>query len=503
VPRAVGPETIFVSYAREDARFVGRLVADLRQNGIDVWVDSDIEAGAPWDQTIERAIRVAKRMIVVLSPRSIASNEVTNEWSFALDDKDVVVPVMLEACEVPFRLRRLRRVEFTRDYAAALSELLARLAPGRAITTEPVAMSDPPRGKRRAAIAVAVPIVAVMAFGVWRFGAGSGGERNAGMATPLPSAMPPSIASSDSPTKAAGPLPIVGNELIHQYRERKDSRSKFLSSKDRWVSAAESFEGVLGQSNLSEKDRARDVSSTRFCRGSEQILNGALEAAETQLREAIAADDGWAPPYIELAAVLTGLGRYAEAHDMARAAARVEPDLWLASVANASVFAAEGKMRDAIGIYEVVMMGTFEDLPLVQGGLALAYRAAGQHVPRAKRLAEEALRRDPELAPALTVLAEIALEDGDPTTARGYTQKLVDAPVVSVSAWLLHGDVLSVLGEKALARSAYERALSAPDRTRQTGASLARFEAVKSALAAGVLPPSRTKPRAAASGSPR
>ena len=118
----------FLSYSREDSAFVVRLASDLRAKGAHVWLDQfDIPIGERWDNSIENALRGASRMIVVLSPTSVASPNVLDEVSFALEKGKTVLPVLSEACEIPFRLRRLQYVDFTSDYDGALHRLLAAL----------------------------------------------------------------------------------------------------------------------------------------------------------------------------------------------------------------------------------------------------------------------------------------------------------------------------------------------------------------------------------------
>ena len=66
-------------------------------------------------------------MIAVLSPESLASNQVMDEISFFLEEEKRVIPVIIEACEVPFRLRRLHHVDFTDQYDMGFSQLLRAL----------------------------------------------------------------------------------------------------------------------------------------------------------------------------------------------------------------------------------------------------------------------------------------------------------------------------------------------------------------------------------------
>ena len=62
----------FFSYSRKDADFVIKLAGDLKKAGINVWVDKlDILPGARWDDSVEKGLRNAGGMLVVLSETSI------------------------------------------------------------------------------------------------------------------------------------------------------------------------------------------------------------------------------------------------------------------------------------------------------------------------------------------------------------------------------------------------------------------------------------------------
>jgi TIR domain len=77
----------FLSYARADSEFVLKLAEDLRSNGIDVWLDQlDIPGGARWDDAVEEALHAAPCLLVVLSPTSVASNNVKDEISFGIEN---------------------------------------------------------------------------------------------------------------------------------------------------------------------------------------------------------------------------------------------------------------------------------------------------------------------------------------------------------------------------------------------------------------------------------
>ncbi len=115
----------FFSYSRADSTFVLKLANDLRNAGVAIWLDQlDIKAGDHWDTAIESALNAAPNLILVLSNDSVKSENVMDEVSFALESGKSVIPVLLNECTVPFRLKRLQRIDFTGDYQTGLHQLL-------------------------------------------------------------------------------------------------------------------------------------------------------------------------------------------------------------------------------------------------------------------------------------------------------------------------------------------------------------------------------------------
>lgn len=191
---------------------------------------------------------------------------------------------------------------------------------------------------------------------------------------------------------------------------------------------------------------------------------------------------------IELVNVLTRTGGFDEALRFARRAQQAEPDFWLSAIAAGSVFANQGNLNEAITVYQAA--SARYDVPLVKADLALAYHAA-RHDELAEKLAKETLSRDPHVAAAIIVLAEQALEARAWSTARRYTQQLVDDDVTSVSGWLLHGDALLASGDGAQAKLTYQRAIELFAQAPEAGVSIDHLSQVKTALGAGTLPENR------------
>ncbi|NUO78725.1 toll/interleukin-1 receptor domain-containing protein [candidate division KSB1 bacterium] len=101
---------LFLSYAREDAAFALRLAKDLRAAGVSIWIDQlDIPTGARWDRAVQHALEKCVRFLIILSPDSVASENVQDELALALDENKIIVPVLHRECKTPLRLRRPRR----------------------------------------------------------------------------------------------------------------------------------------------------------------------------------------------------------------------------------------------------------------------------------------------------------------------------------------------------------------------------------------------------------
>lgn len=119
----------FISYTRSDAKFALRLAKDIKDAGINLWIDQlDIPAGNRWDTEVQNALNKADGIIVILTPEAIASNNVQDEISYAIDEGKRILPVYAAECEVPFRIRRLQHIDFINDYEEGLANLLKGLS---------------------------------------------------------------------------------------------------------------------------------------------------------------------------------------------------------------------------------------------------------------------------------------------------------------------------------------------------------------------------------------
>ena len=122
----------FISYSRSDQAFALRFAQDLKTAGVDVWVDQlDIPIGQNWDRSVEAAVRDCEGFVIILSPRSAASEHVADEVACALEDHKHIIPILIEKCTIPMRLARLQFIDATSDYDNALArfQLIISAAP--------------------------------------------------------------------------------------------------------------------------------------------------------------------------------------------------------------------------------------------------------------------------------------------------------------------------------------------------------------------------------------
>src|SRR5688572_20118754 len=122
----------FISYSRVNKQFALKLAKELRAAGFPIWLDLlDIPTGARWDDEIETALRECGIFMTILTPASIISENAKDEIGYAIDHGKRILPVLLENCEVPLRLRRFQYVDFTSmNYDQGVrtaKELLSRL----------------------------------------------------------------------------------------------------------------------------------------------------------------------------------------------------------------------------------------------------------------------------------------------------------------------------------------------------------------------------------------
>ena len=128
---------VFISHSSEDKEFVRSLAAQLKNRDIPVWVDEEeLLPGANWQSAIERAIRDASVILVVVSENSAHSSWQNLEIGMALSltqqmppDAQLVIPIRLrrddQVPELPYFLKMRQSLESNASDVADVAESVA------------------------------------------------------------------------------------------------------------------------------------------------------------------------------------------------------------------------------------------------------------------------------------------------------------------------------------------------------------------------------------------
>ena len=103
---------VFLSYSHEDAVVARRFAEALEAEGFSVWWDVSLRSGQVFDEVIEQALRAAKAVVVLWSPRSVVSRWVRSEATLA-DRNRTLVPAMIAPCERPIMFELTHTAELT------------------------------------------------------------------------------------------------------------------------------------------------------------------------------------------------------------------------------------------------------------------------------------------------------------------------------------------------------------------------------------------------------
>ena len=101
---------VFLSYTREDGEAARRFAEGLAAEGLSVWWDQTLKSGEAYDEVTEAALRGAKAVVVLWSPRSVVSRWVRAEATIA-DRNKTLVPVMIKPCERPIMFELTQTAE--------------------------------------------------------------------------------------------------------------------------------------------------------------------------------------------------------------------------------------------------------------------------------------------------------------------------------------------------------------------------------------------------------
>ena len=122
------PNSLFISYSRQEAPFVDSLLDELEDRGFKVWLDyHSLVPARPWREQIFRGVAEAGTTLVVVSKASMASNNVAPEWRRAVELKKRIILIIFEAAKLPPELAHYEWIDFRGSFKKGLAELLSQL----------------------------------------------------------------------------------------------------------------------------------------------------------------------------------------------------------------------------------------------------------------------------------------------------------------------------------------------------------------------------------------
>jgi hypothetical protein len=109
----------FICHCHSDKDIVHSLYSRLKREGIDAWLDvENLQPGENWQHEIRKVILRSNVVIVCLSQKFNKQQgyrheelKIALEKAKLLDDQVFIIPVRLEACDMPECLNHLHRVD--------------------------------------------------------------------------------------------------------------------------------------------------------------------------------------------------------------------------------------------------------------------------------------------------------------------------------------------------------------------------------------------------------
>lgn len=158
---------IFISYASADVDTARRFADGFTREGFAVWWDSHLHSGEFFDEKIEEALRAAKAVVVLWSPRSANSRWVRAEATLA-DRNKTLVPAMIAPCDRPIIFELTHTAElahwdgdpFDRSWQSFLADVRTLVERGRIAATH----TAPDIASRARPVAAGRPALAIMPF---------------------------------------------------------------------------------------------------------------------------------------------------------------------------------------------------------------------------------------------------------------------------------------------------------------------------------------------------
>jgi hypothetical protein len=114
------PVRLFLSYAREDEVRIENVYRELCDEGFQPWMDTkDLLPGENWESSIRKAIHASEFFLVFFSANSVNKRGFVQKeiklafdvWDQMLQNDIYLIPIRLDVCEVPEKLKHLNYLD--------------------------------------------------------------------------------------------------------------------------------------------------------------------------------------------------------------------------------------------------------------------------------------------------------------------------------------------------------------------------------------------------------
>ncbi len=125
---------VFISHSHQDKDFVDKLATHLIKANAHVWVDRwEIKVGESILNRVQNVIDGASAVLFVLSKASVKSEWCKKELSAGLmreleEKSTIVLPVLLEKCQIPPFLKEKKYADFTENFDTGLKDIVDGIA---------------------------------------------------------------------------------------------------------------------------------------------------------------------------------------------------------------------------------------------------------------------------------------------------------------------------------------------------------------------------------------
>jgi hypothetical protein len=165
---------IFISYSHRDTDYAHGLANNLQSMGFEIWIDERLDYGSQWPHEIQKQLDSCDAFILIMSPRSFASEWVQSELQRAKRKLKPIFPLLLEGDEPWLSVEStqfydVRGGRFPDDkFYSALRRVIAVSQNSQTLgfSKSPVKQSvpTPSTSRNRNGIVIAITVVIMFAF---------------------------------------------------------------------------------------------------------------------------------------------------------------------------------------------------------------------------------------------------------------------------------------------------------------------------------------------------